>query len=95
MRVSKAAAADTEDSNLNSGRDECDFGSFSVGVQTLTEIEELRLRSSHPVKRLSDQHRGALFKIRAHCLSVRQRSDSNKCFLCESEATATITPRRN
>jgi len=57
MRVSKAAAADTEGSNLNRGRDECDFGSFSVGVQTLTEIKELRLRSSHPVKRLSDQHR--------------------------------------
>jgi len=57
MRVSKAAAANTEDSNLNSGRDECDFGSFSVGVQTLTEIEELWLRSSHPVEHLSDQHR--------------------------------------
>jgi len=31
-------------------RDECGFGSFSVGVQTPTEIEELRLKSSHPVK---------------------------------------------
>ncbi|WP_143114641.1 hypothetical protein [Lysinibacillus sp. FJAT-14222] len=31
----------------------------------------------------------AQFKIRTHCLSVRKRSDSNKCFLCESEATAT------
>ncbi|MGA3676058.1 hypothetical protein ACPCXF_13340 [Lysinibacillus agricola] len=37
----------------------------------------------------------AQFKIQTHCLSVRKRSDSNKCFLRESEATATITPRRN
>ncbi|MDM5231322.1 hypothetical protein [Lysinibacillus pakistanensis] len=50
MRVSKAAAADTEDSHLNSWRDEWDFGSFSVGVQTLTEIGELRLRTSLPVE---------------------------------------------
>jgi len=33
-----------------SSRDKCDFGSFSVGVQTPTEIGELRLRTSLPVK---------------------------------------------
>ena len=47
MRVN--VAADTEDSTFT-GRDKCDFGSFSVGVQTPTEIGELRLRTSLPVK---------------------------------------------
>jgi len=46
----ESIAADTVDSHLNRWRDECSFGSFSVGVQTPTEIAELRLRSSHPVK---------------------------------------------
>jgi len=48
MRVSGAAAADTEDSHLYRWRDECGFGSFSVGVQTPTEIAELSLRTPRP-----------------------------------------------
>ncbi|MFJ8460322.1 hypothetical protein ACIQ57_14435 [Lysinibacillus xylanilyticus] len=34
-------------------------------------------------------------KRQLQMFSVRKQSDSYKCFLCESEATATITPRRN
>jgi len=32
------------------------FFSYSEGVQTPAEIEELRLRTPHPVKTPSDQH---------------------------------------
>ncbi|MGE7943153.1 hypothetical protein ACQKNB_13800 [Lysinibacillus xylanilyticus] len=34
-------------------------------------------------------------KRQLQMFSARKRSDSGKCFLCESAATATITPRRN
>ena len=49
------------------------FGSFSVGVQTLTEIAELSLRTPRPVAILSVRKRSDSNTV----LSVRKRSDSN------------------
>ena len=34
-------------------------------------------------------------RFQKHCLSARKRSDSGKCFLRESVATAAIMPRHN
>ena len=56
----------------------------TVGVQTLTEINELRLGAPRPVLRLSDQHPVGLSskKLGAHVLTVPKL------------ATVANTPRR-
>ena len=63
------------------------FGSFSVGVQTLTEIAELSLRTPRPVAILSVRKRSDSNTV----LSVRKRSDSNNTRLSDQHHATDAT----